>query len=143
MIEVYRVEHKVTGVGPFQTNSEFCQKLVKNTQPVLYRLKNPHDDGLEIAYIPYTYVFGCPDINSMKQWILTGRCYDENYEIINTLDEMGFVLSNYLVHPADVRMSWSKIQLAFCPIDAKEEKLVSHLSIKELIKESPLVFCMN
>lgn len=143
MIEIFRVEHKDTGVGVFQTREDYCQELAAITCNKLHTLKSPGDDGLGLANIPWFFVFGCPDLVSMKKWILLGNNIHENDKIVHTLDEMGFHLCHYLVEDENyIRRSWSGIQLAFDKDHAQEEGVFEHLSLKSMMRESPMVFCL-
>lgn len=63
MIQIFRVQHKETKVGPFQTDNDFTQHLAEHTNGPY-----PDRDGLGLAFIPWTYVFGCLNIESLKQW---------------------------------------------------------------------------
>lgn len=140
MIEVYRIEHRETGIGPFQTRDEFTQMLAKRLTDNQGHFPHPGDDGLGLGNIPWWYSFGCPTINTLKRWVLLGINVQENDSIIKKLDEMGFVLKHYLVEKDQVIMGLRKTQLAF----GKEEDCDSCISeshpLGVLMKESPLVF---
>lgn len=143
MIEIYRVEHKDTGVGVFQTPDEYNQNLANIASTKLHTLKSPGDDGLGLANIPWTFVFGCPDIVSMKKWILLGGNIHENDSIVKTLDEKGFKLFHYLIDDEQyIRKSWSGIQLAFDKKYAVEEGVWDYYPLTDLMREAPTVFCL-
>lgn len=142
MLEVYRVEHKDTGTGPFQTNDPFTQKMVEKLFRNLHVFPNPGDDGLGLGDIPFWFVFGCPSIETMKQWILLGDNIHDNDAIVKTLDEKGFILKYHLVEEDWVRKGWSGHQVAFGNKD--DHICVSEqLSITTLMREAPMMFCLR
>jgi len=140
VIEVYRVEHKETGIGPFQTNHIFTQKLAQRLVKNKGYFPNPGDDGLGLASIPWFYNFGCPSIDDIKRWVLLGVNVQENDFIIKTLDELGFCLNHYLVEKDRVIIGWKKIQLAFDTRQGDDCCIVETQSLNILMRESPLVF---
>lgn len=142
MIEIFRVEHKDTHIGPFQTSDPYLQELAKTAGEIRY-LRNPYDDGLGLAWIPWAYVFGSPSLNALKRWVFLGGTFDANEAIVRELAKRGFVVAEYLVEEGDYRDSFSKLQVAFDAITAREEGLVRYHEMSMLLASSPLVFCVN
>ena len=64
ILTVYRVEHKETRNGPFQTPHPFTQKLAAKVNPKAWPF--PSNDGFLLHAIPFSYVFGCPSIQLLK-----------------------------------------------------------------------------
>lgn len=139
MFQVYRIEHTVTGTGPYQSNDEFTQNLAQKAG-VNRHLKSPGDDGLPLGWIPFCFVFGCLDLRSLKRWFFLGETWDENLSIIQTLKDKGFRLAEYLVEAENCRVSASGIQVAFDAYDSKDEGLVQYHDLNDLFLESPRVF---
>jgi hypothetical protein len=142
MLQVFRVEHKHSRVGPFQTNHEFTQNLARRAS-ICHHLKHPGDDGLGLGDIPWCYVFGSPDLESLKRWVLLGDGITENERIVQQLDALGFVLAEYLVESDRYLMGASGNQLAFDARESREEALVEYHQLAELLKPSPRVFDMH
>lgn len=140
MIEVYRVEHKETGIGPFQTRDDFTQKLAKRLSRNKGYFPHPGDDGLGLGHIPWWYSFGCPTLNDLKRWVLLGVNIAENDAIVKKLDEMGYCLKYYLVEEDQVIMGARKTQLAFGKEEDCESCISESYPLNILMKESPLVF---
>lgn len=141
MKEIYRIEHRETGVGPFQTNDPWIQTfLVKRLMDNKHYFPSPGDDGLGLGNIPHWFVFGCPTIETLKRWILLGSTIDENDQIIKRLSDMGFVLGHYLVESDLVREGCRNIQVAFGKPDDLYEGCFEHKPLQVLMKESPFVF---
>jgi hypothetical protein len=137
MLQIYRVQHNVTKVGPFQTSGEFTQALAKKAiaRP---NLKSPGEDGLPLGHIPFFFVFGCPDMDTLKKWFLLGETPAENERIILSLKQQGFVLAEYLVDADDYRLSTSGLQVAFDTFNAHAEGLVQFRDLDELLAEHAL-----
>jgi hypothetical protein len=142
VIEVFRVEHRDTHIGPFQTPDPYLQELAKAAGNIAY-LRNPYDDGLGLAWIPWTFVFGCPSLNALKRWVFLGGTFDSNEEIVRELAARDFVVAEYLVEDGNYRTGFSGLQLAFDARTARDDGLVRHHEMKMLLAQSPLVFCTN
>ena len=136
---IYRVEHRSTGVGPFQTNLPFTQGLAFRAvnDP---ELRNPNDDGLLPSMMPWDWVFGAPSLEALKRWALLGFSIEENEAIVAKLSELGFVLSEYVVEEGQFRTGASGLQVAFDAQSCKQEGLVEQRDLRELLEQSPLVF---
>lgn len=134
MLQVFRVEHRQTRVGPFQTDTEFTQRLARQAseQPTL---KHPGEDGLGLANIPWFYVFGCHDLASLRSWFLLGCSDEENKDIVRQLHQMDFVLAEYLVEADRYCLGDSQVQLAFDADDCRREGLVAYHAIDELLSQ--------
>lgn len=130
MLQVFRIEHRDTRVGPFQTYSSYTQKLVRWASE-RRDLLSPWQDGL--GDLPWSYVFGCPDMDCLRQWFLLGNSPRENGHIVRKLKDAGFVLAEYLVAADECRVSTSGIQLAFYPEQSREEGLVAYRGLDELL----------
>lgn len=139
MLQIYRVEHAGTGVGPYQTVDEFTQDLAQKAGTNRH-LKYPGDDGLPLGHLPYCFVFGCLDLRSLKRWFFLGESWEENERIVETLKEKGFRLAEYLVEEGDYQVSVSGIQVAFHASGCKEDGLVQYHDLGSLFAESPRVF---
>lgn len=140
MKEVFRIEHKETGIGPFQTRNDYTQKLAKRLTANQWYFPHPGDDGLGLGNIPWWYSFGCPSLNDLKRWVLLGVNIQENETIIKTLDEMGFCVKYYLVEEDQVIVGWKKNQLVFGKEEDSETCISEIYPLSTLMKESPLVF---
>lgn len=141
MLQIFRIEHAVTGVGPYQTVDEYTQQLAKRAGRNR-NLRSPGDDGLPVMFLPYSYVFGCLDIASLKRWFFLGETIEENDAIVGTLKEKGFRLAEYIVESTDCRISATGIQVAFDPSTSRDEGLVEYHDLNMLLRESPYVFCI-
>lgn len=132
MFQVYRVEHKTTKIGPFQTNDPFTQELAQkaNNNP---HLKFPCDDGLPLGFIPFCFVFGSLTLSSLQQWFCVGNTKEENEHIIHQLKEKGFILAEFLVEDKDCRVGYSQSQVAFDADSSKEEGLVMYHELDMLL----------
>jgi hypothetical protein len=132
MLQIFRVEHAKTRQGPFQTIDEFTQELAAkaNTNP---RLKSPGDDGLPLGLIPWSFVFGCLNLETLKQWFLLGESTADNEHIIHTLKSKGFQLVEYLVERDDYLVSQSGVQVAFSTSEAREDGLTQHHDLAVLL----------
>ena len=141
MIEVFRIEHKETRVGPFQqekTDRFLRYMIVKAGRQC--RLRAPMDDGLLLSHLPWTYVFGAPSVPKLKEWVFFGRRYEENLRIIKKLRNRGFILAEFLVEEGNFAIGRQGNQLLFCPDTPRDEGLVQYHDLNELFKESPFVF---
>lgn len=135
MLEVYRVEHKTTRMGPFQTPSPFTQRLAELANNC-GQLKSPGTDGLPLGNIPFFFVFGSPGLPALRRWLLLGDTPEENAQIVATLDELGFVLAEYLVEEDSYLMGLSKLQVAFDADACREESLVNYHPLQQMLSES-------
>ncbi len=140
MLQVFRIEHKDTQVGPFQTNTEFTQELARRAT-AQSQLRAPHADGLGLGFLPYIYVFGCLDLDSLREWFLLGQTLQENRDILARLQAMGFVLSEYLVNDGDYRIGRSGLQVAFASCNCRDEGLVVFHELSTLEASTELAFC--
>lgn len=140
MLQVYRVEHKETKVGPFQTNDHFTQQLARRAtlNPLL---RSPFYDGISMASLPYWYVFGCLDLPSLKRWMYQGESIQENEYILQKLKARGFRLAEYLVESERVTVGVSRLQVAFDAEESVNQGLVDYHDLDILLRESPYVFC--
>lgn len=132
MFQVFRVEHKVTRKGPFQTVGEYTQQLAKMTERNL-SLKFPGDDGLPLGNVPFSFVFGCLDLDSLRSWFLLGDTDVENARIVENLSLLGFHVGEYLVNAEDCWISHSGIQAAFNAFCCREDGLVTYNDLSILI----------
>lgn len=127
MIEVFRIEHQKLGIGPFQFDDEFTQFLAENTTGPF-----PHNDGLPLHEIPWTYRFGCLSVQSLREWFDLD-CL--NFKTtLRKLDQLGFVLKEYLVEDGDYIISDSGKQVCFSVTYAKSEGLVETHKVTKLIE---------
>lgn len=135
MLQVFRIEHTETCVGPFQTNDEFTQELAVKaaSRPTL---KLPGDDGLPLGHLPYCFVFGCRDFETLKDWFFLGNNNAENEHIVRTLKQKGFQLAEFLVEEEDYWMSDSGVQLAFHAGHCRDEGLVQYHDLDALLFQS-------
>lgn len=138
MYQVFRIEHKTTRVGPFQTNDPFTQGLAQRATQSRY-LRCPGDDGLSLANIPWHYVFGCPSLETLKRWFFLGRTVEENEAIVQELDTRGFVLREYLVEDDVIFFGRSHLQVVFDASHCRREGLVEQHSLAALLQSSPFV----
>lgn len=130
---IYRVEHKETAVGPFQTNSEFTQELA-NKAGELFRCPHPYEDGLvPKSGIPYCMVFGCVELGQLSQWILLGESLQENVQIIDKLKNLGFIVRAFVVDNLDFTEGKSGRQVLFYPGEAVEEGLIEDFDLDVLL----------
>ena len=122
MLQVFRVEHESTQLGPFQTPDDFTQTLAKRAAATR-DLRVPGEDGLPLGYLPFKFVFGCGDLAALKRWFCLGGTDVENEEIIQELKRRGFRLLEFLVEEGDYRVGLSGLQVAFDPSLSREESL--------------------
>lgn len=120
MLHAFRIEHRTTRVGPFQTPGELTQSLAKQAleKPGLL---SPFEDGLGLADIPWAFVFGCPSLDTMREWVLSGDRHQDK-RVLKKLEAQGFLLMEYRVPAGDYRMGRSGKQLAFDAISGREER---------------------
>ena len=144
MIEVFRIEHKESRIGPFQQEKpdRFIAYMIRKACRQR-RLKAPIEDGISLAHLPWTYVFGAPSIPKLKEWIFFGRRYDDNRRIVKALKKRNFTLVEYLVADEDYVSGRSGNHLLFCPDTSREEGLIQYHDLDILFKESPFVFDVN
>lgn len=132
MLQVFRIEHTTTKIGPFQTNDEFTQELAAKAIacPIL---KSPGDDGLPLGYIPFSFVFGCLDVATLKKWFMFGDASPEHMQVVQTLREKGFHLAEFLVEEGDYQVSTSGVQVAFDAANCRYEGLVQYHDLASLL----------
>lgn len=106
MIQIFRVQHKETKIGPFQPDNDFTQYLAKHTNG-----PESERDGLGLWTIPWSYVFGCLSIESLKQWFAFKDVSIE--QVCAELDALGFRVVEYLVDDGDYIIGRSRKQVAF------------------------------
>lgn len=106
MIQIFRVQHKETKIGPFQTDNDFTQHLAQHTNGPY-----PDRDGLSLGFIPWSYVFGCLSIESLKQWFMIGDIAIE--DVCDQLEALDFCVIEYLVDDGDYIIGDSRKQVAF------------------------------
>lgn len=135
MIEIFRLEHRDTRKGPFQTNTPFMQDLAHKATHA-EGLKTPYQDGLGLADIPWIYVFGAPSLDALKRWVLLGADAGENQYIVQTLHAEGFVVAQYLVEDDYYLMGRSTLQVAFDAGSARREGLVSYEDVFSLLPQA-------
>lgn len=144
MIEVFRIEHKESRIGPFQQEKidRFIAYMIRKAGRQRH-LKAPIEDGIYLSHLPWTYVFGAPSIPKLKEWVFFGRRRDDNRRIVKALKKRDFTLAEYLVADGDYMPGQSGNQLLFCPDTSREEGLVQYHDLTVLLNESPLVFDVN
>ncbi len=125
MLHAFRVEHPQTGRGPFQSDHDISTLLARKVD-AMPELPPPGRDGLGLGHLPWAFVFGCPSLETLKRWILVGDDAAENESIVRRLRRRGFVLAEYLVEQENLRMGYSRQQLAFDAADSKEDGLVEY-----------------
>lgn len=123
MLEVYRVEHTDTGIGPYQTNDTYTQSLAEKLNEKSH-LKRPFDDGILMSDVPFFYVFGCTSIDSLKDWFLLGNNPEDNYTIVENLKNKGFRIAQFIVEPDYYEVGNSGMQVVFDSHRCKEDGLV-------------------
>lgn len=106
MLQVFRVQHKETKVGPFQTDNDFTQHLAEHTKG-----PEPDRDGLSLWTIPRSYVFGCLSIESLKRWFAFKDVSIE--QVCVELDVLGFRVVEYIVEDGKYKIGKSQKQVAF------------------------------
>lgn len=141
MRQVFRVEHKDTRLGPFQTPGEFTQALARRASEI--GLRHPGEDGLPLGNIPWSYVFGCPDLATLRLWMFHGTDDQESKHIVRCLRARGFVLAEYLVEDDRFIMGDSQTQLAFDADDSRDEALVDYRDLAELLTHAHQELAVN
>lgn len=126
MIQVFRIEHAITKIGPFQTDTEFTQYLATHTSG-----PRPCTDGLSLSRLPWCYKFGCLSVHTLKQWITVDDIALS--EIVTKLTDLGFVLVEYLVEKTKCRVGRSETQLAFDPFCAHNDGLFEIYPLTKLL----------
>lgn len=130
---IYRVEHKETSTGPFQTIDEFTQELASKAGE-LFRCPHPYEDGLvPKGGIPYCMVFGCVNLEQLAQWILLGESSHENVQIVNKLKNLGFIVRAFVVQEHDLTQGKSGRQVLFYPGEATDEGLFEDFDLDVLL----------
>lgn len=131
MILVYRIEHKDTHVGPYQTDDVFTQFLARLLLRQSDVLPFPGKDELGAASICWFWVFGCINLVDLKKWF----CLDGPAckTILSTLKEKGFVLAVYLSEKDDFKIGLSGMQVAFDSSNARSEGLVQYQDLETLL----------
>lgn len=139
MISIFRIEHRETHVGFFETPTPYTQALAEKACKIRY-LKAPSDDGLFMVSIPKAHVFGSSTIKALKRWIFLGDTFKSNEEIVYVLRDLGFVLAEFLVEDGAYRESWSKLQVCFDANACRREGLVEYRNLNELLTAPPLIY---
>lgn len=127
MIQIFRVQHKETKVGPFQTDNDFTQHLAEHTNGPI-----PYHDGLDLGFIPWTYVFGCLSVESLKQWFTIGDIAIE--DVCDQLESLGFCVVEYLVEDGDYIIGDSRKQVTFCASWSEDDMLTQVHPMSILLK---------
>ena len=127
MIQVFRVEHCDTRIGPFQTDDEFTQFLAENTNG-----PTPNEDGIPFSIIPWYYKFGCIDIKTLCEWFKIETMSYKN--VLRRLNDLGFVVREYLVEDDCYMIGKSKKQVAFDADLCYQENLVETHDMGKLLK---------
>jgi len=138
MCKIYRLENKATGVGPFQTATELLQELAHRATFVP-GLALPKQDGLDLATIPFCYVFGTLTLESLQQWIMTAPSYAGNAFILAHLIEYGFELIEYEVDPCDYLIGTSASQVVFDPGPSRYNNAFRTLPLEALVPPPSLI----
>lgn len=133
---VYRIEHKQTNVGPFQTTDAFLQKMAAFLS-LPFNLKtypSPRDDGIVLSSVPWFWVFGSPDLNTLMKWVSVGANYEENVQVYARLQELGFVIRKFLIEEGDCRVSRSGMQVIFDADTPRSLELFEEMEFSDYIK---------
>ena len=139
MISIYRVEHRESRVGLFETRDPYTQALARKACKIRY-LKAPGDDGLHLVGLPKSYVFGSSSIPALKRWVFLGDSFKANEQIIQKLHELGFALAEFLVEEGGYRESATKLQAAFDADTCRQKGLVEYRNLAELLVAPPLIY---
>lgn len=131
MLQAFRIEHRKTGLGPFQTPGELTQSLAKQATENP-NLRSPFEDGIGLSDIPWAFVFGCPSLDTMREWVLSGSPHQDR-RVLKKLGAQGFVLTEYRVPEGDYRMGTSGKQLAFDALSCREERRMLHHPLDKLL----------
>jgi hypothetical protein len=134
MLQIFRIEHETTRIGPYQTRDKFTQNLAKQAEAD-QGLKSPGDDGLPLGDLPFSFVFGCTDVPTLKRWFFFGDAV-ENERIVKMLKLKGFRLVEFLVEDADCEVSTSGRQVAFYAGFSRDEGLVQVHDLNVLLAET-------
>ena len=126
ILTVYRVEHKETRNGPFQTSHPFTQELAAKINPKAWPL--PSNDGFLLHAIPFSYVFGCPSIQLLKSLFTFSSDKKEHKRTLKALKCLGFQVGEFKVRETSCKVGRSKKQVMFDPFDALEfeEGIIYH-----------------
>lgn len=133
---LYRIEHKETNVGPFQTRDPFLQKMA-DFLSMPYNLRqfpSQWDDGIVLSSVPWFWVFGCEDLTTLMKWVSLGSTFEENTQIYLALQERGFVIRRFLVPDTDCRRSRSGMQTIFNADDARKEEMFEEMEFSDYIR---------
>ncbi len=131
IMQIFRVEHKETRVGPFQSDYAVIQHIDfidKLCNEIVDHLPLPSDDGISLKDLPHSYVFGCQNLETLKKWVLIKGDHRESKRNIRKLKALGFILSEYNVEK-DYKVGSSGIQVVFDPSDLIEPVIHHNLSI--------------
>lgn len=109
---VYRVYNPRTNIGPFQMGAVHG-KLCELANDKLEELPMPIEDGL--GNLHWADVFGAPSISALRKWILVASDESTNKEILDGLDDEGYVVAEFLVDRDMVKIGRSGLQCAFYP----------------------------
>lgn len=140
---LYRIEHKETNVGPFQTTDAFLQKMAAFLS-LPFNLKtypSPWDDGIVLSSVPWFWVFGSPDLSTLMKWVSVGANYEENAQIYAHLQELGFVIRKFLVEEGDYRVSRSGMQVIFNAHTSRELELYEEMDFSDYITAHGVRVC--
>lgn len=134
MIRVFRVEHRKTRIGPFHTPDPYLQELACRASKIA-DLPSPHDDGLGLASIPWTFVFGSPSLDTLKRWVLLDDAFDNNKAIVRELIMRDFVLVEYSVEEGNYRSGISGLQVAFDARTCRQKGLDRYHEMRVLLAQ--------
>ena len=109
ILTVYRVEHKETRNGPFQTPHPFTQKLAAKVNPKAWPF--PSNDGFLLQAIPFSYVFGCPSIQLLKSLFTFSSDKQEHKRTLKALKQLGFQVGEFKVRETSCKVGRSKSKL--------------------------------
>lgn len=109
---IYRVYNPHTNSGPFQMGA-VNGKLCELANAKLDELPMPLEDGL--TNLNWSDVFGAPSISALRKWILLASDEATNREILDGLDDEGYMVAEFEVESDMVKIGRSGIQCAFYP----------------------------
>lgn len=133
-MKVFRVERKVNTTGQLEkegpynpihagSDDEWMHSDIYNEMMTAHCDKchpNVREDFGGMSEIPWYYVFGCPNLDSLKQWF---------HGYLEPLFQYGFVCNTYEVGDDSYIMGKSMKQVAFSPDNAA---LLSTIPLNEL-----------
>jgi hypothetical protein len=133
VLHAYRIEHRETRVGPFQTEDPFTQQLARaaDQNPAL---PHPDNDNLRFGLLPFRFVFGCADLDTLRAWFLPHDSEEANREILSQLQQRGFVLSEYLADEGDYRVARSGMQVVFDAAQCRRDGLAEDHDIFTMLE---------